>query len=151
MPADIKLPSPLDALEIGEDKLPNALPFTKIEPARYSLSWNLYTYAKELSRNAEKRLAENDKYQRHLRNIEEIRKVAQRKEVPLDYATRKEMMLADEKLHQDDDNKEEPPSRKRRKKKDSKDVVLSTAFDILADLVRLNGQSKLPGERRWWE
>lgn len=152
MPADIKLPSPLEALEIGEDKLPNALPFTKILPARYLLSWNLYTYVKELSQNAEKRLAENERYQKYLRNIEEIRKVAQRKEVPLDYISRKEMMLADEKLHdEDDDNKEESASRKRRKKKGSEDVVLSAAFDILADLVRLNGQSKLPGERRWWE
>ena len=152
MPADINLPSPLDALEIGEDKLPNALPFTKIPPARYSLSWNLYTYVKELSQNAVKRLKENEKYQRHLRNIEEVRKVAQRKQVPLDYNSRKQMMIADAKLHEEDSDTEESSSRKRRKKKDTtNDVVLSAAFDILADLVNLNGGSRLPGERRWWE
>ena len=42
--ADVRLPSLLESLDIGEDKLDGALPFTKILKTRYAKCWNLGTY-----------------------------------------------------------------------------------------------------------
>ena len=47
--ADIRLPSLLDSLDIGEDKLTYALPFSRILPADYQLSWNLHKYLPALN------------------------------------------------------------------------------------------------------
>lgn len=153
--SDYRLPSLLDSLDIGEDKLPNALPFTKIQPAVYKLSWNAYNHLNEIKAAADKRLSKNAKYLKHVRNVEEMKKIAERKEVPLDYASRKAMMQKDAELQEDDENKksegEETSVRQRAGRRNMDDTVLSAAFDVLADLVKFNNGAKLPAERRWWE
>ena len=156
MPADFRLPSLLDALDIGEDKLPNALPFSKILPASYALSWNMYKHLSAITNAAAVRLAASARYQKHLENVEGMRKIADREEVPLEYKARKAMMASDRELHElddpddgDDDEDDAPRRRRNRFKRD--DVVLDAAFDILSDLVRLNGGETLPEERRWWQ
>ena len=67
--ADIHLPSLLDSLDIGEDKLPNALPFSRILPADYARCWNLDQYVPDLRRLAEARLETDERYQKHLANV----------------------------------------------------------------------------------
>ena len=158
MPADFRLPSLLDALDIGEDKLPNALPFTKILPASYSLSWNMYKYLSAVTNAAAARLGASERYQKHLENVEGMRRIADRVEVPLEYKARRAMMAADRELHElddpeggDDEDEEESSSRRRRNKFKRDDVVLDAALDALCDLVRLNGGQTLPEERRWWQ
>ena len=158
MPADFRLPSLLDALDIGEDKLPNALPFTKILPASYSLSWNMYKYLSAVTNAAAARLGASERYQKHLENVEGMRRIADREEVPLEYNARRAMMAADRELHElddpeggDDEDEEESSSRRRRNKFKRDDVVLDAALDALCDLVRLNGGQTLPEERRWWQ
>ena len=158
MPADFRLPSLLDALDIGEDKLPNALPFTKILPASYSLSWNMYKYLSAVTNAAAARLGASERYQKHLENVEGMRRIADREEVPLEYKARRAMMAADRELHElddpeggDDEDEEESRSRRRRNKFKRDDVVLDAALDALCDLVRLNGGQTLPEERRWWQ
>ncbi len=158
MPADFRLPSLLDALDIGEDKLPNALPFTKILPASYSLSWNMYKYLSAVTNAAAARLGASERYQKHLENVEGMRRIADREEVPLEYKARRAMMAADRELHELDDpegggdeDEEESSSRRRRNKFKRDDVVLDAALDALCDLVRLNGGQTLPEERRWWQ
>ena len=155
MPADFRLPSLLDALDIGEDKLPNALPFSKILPASYALSWNMYKHLSAITNAAAARLGANARYQKHLENVEGMRKIADREEVPLEYKARKAMMASDRELHElddpeDDDDEDDAPRRRRNRFKRD-DVVLDAAFDILSDLVRLNGGETLPEERRWWQ
>ena len=65
--SDIVLPSTLDGLDTGEDKLPNALPWTRVEPVGYSAVWNLDEYVPQLRERSVARLAANAGWQRHLK------------------------------------------------------------------------------------
>jgi len=153
--ADIRLPSLLDALDIGEDKLPNALPFSRILPADYARCWNLDTYVPELRRLAEARLAADERYQRHLSNVKGMKEVGDREEVPLEREARKAQMAADRELRELDDGDDEdeegegsrPSRRRRRNERARDDVVLDAAFDVLSDLIRLNRGAELPRPR----
>ena len=146
--ADIRLPSLLDSLDIGEDKLPNALPFTRILPADYESSWNLGTYVDRLRELSDARLKDDARYQKHIANVEGMLAISKREEVPLERAARKAMMRSDRDLREfdeeDDEEREEAISRRRRNQKKKDDVVLDEAFRILSDLVRLTGGEEVP-------
>ena len=146
--ADIRLPSLLDSLDIGEDKLPNALPFTRILPADYAPSWNLGTYVGALKARSDARLAENARYIKHKENVEGMRALSEREYVPLEKEARTAMMRSDRELREfgeeDDEEKEESVSRRRRNKGRKDDVVLEESFLILSDLVRMTGGAEVP-------
>ena len=155
--ADIHMPSLLDALDIGEDKLPNALPFSRILPADYAHCWNMNQYVPELRRLAEARLKDSERYQKHLENVKGMKDISEREEVSLEHDARKVQMAADRELREldndDDDDeiggdKEEKPARRRKRNERAKDdVVLDSAFDVMFDLIRLNGGSDMPRPR----
>jgi carboxyl-terminal processing protease len=154
--ADIRLPSLLDSLDIGEDKLPNALPFSRILPADYARCWNLNKYVPELKRLAEARLEKDERYQKHLENVRGMKEISEREVVSLERETRKAQMAADRELRELDDDEEEdgdsdgeekPAKRRRRNERAKDDVVLDSAFDVLYDLIRLNGGAELPRPR----
>ena len=154
--ADIRLPSLLDSLDIGEDKLPNALPFSRILPADYARCWNLNKYVPELKRLAEARLEKDERYQKHLENVRGMKEISEREVVSLEREARKAQMAADRELRELDDDEEEdgdsggeekPAKRRRRNERAKDDVVLDSAFDVLYDLIRLNGGAELPRPR----
>ena len=153
--ADIRLPSLLDSLDIGEDKLPNALPFSRILPADYARCWNMYEYVPELRRLAEARLAVDERYQKHLANVKGMKEMGDREEVSLEREARKAQMAADRELREfaesdgeDDEEAEEKVSRRRRRNERPKDdVVLDAAFDVMSDLIRLNDGAEVPRPR----
>ena len=154
--ADIRLPSLLDSLDIGEDKLPNALPFSRILPADYARCWNLNKYVPELKRLAEARLEKDERYQKHLENVHGMKEISEREVVSLERETRKAQMAADRELREldddddedgDSDGEEKPAKRRRRNERAKDDVVLDSAFDVLYDLIRLNGGAELPRPR----
>ena len=160
VPADIHLPSLLDSLDIGEDKLPNALPFSKILPADYSTCWNLPTYIPQLKSMSDARLKDDERYQKHIANVVGMKEISERENVPLEREARKAMMRADRELRELDEAEEEDgeveekaeePHRRKRNEKPEDDVVLDEAFNILCDLVRMVGDEKLPPVRGWWE
>ncbi len=151
--ADIRLPSLLDSLDIGEDKLPNALPFSNILPADYARCWNMNEYVPELRRLAEARLASNERYKKHLENVEGMKEISERTEVSLERESRKAQMAADRELRElddadddddDSDEKKKPSRRRRRNERAKDDVVLDSAFDILSDLIRMNAGAEIP-------
>ena len=150
--SDIHLPSLLDSLDIGEDKLPNAMPFSRIAQAPgFVRCWDLDGYIPELKRLSAARLAECERYQKHLRNVEGMKLIGEREEVPLEREARKAMMARDRtftEIDDEDDGGEDGDNvQKRRRKRNERaedDVVLDAAFDILHDLIRLNGGKELP-------
>ena len=153
--ADIRLPSLLDALDIGEDKLTYALPFSRIRRADYAPAWNLNVYVPELAARSKARLADNERYAKHLSNVEGMKAVADREEVPLEYSARKEMMRADREIREPDEDQkdgedEKTPLRRRSNRRKTDDVVLDEAFNILADLVECNAGAQLPPARMDW-
>ena len=149
--SDIHLPSYLDSLDIGEDKLPNALPFTKVTPFRYRQSWNMSQYVPQLAELSKKRTEADPAFVKHVANVAASRAVYDREVVPLEREARKRMMKADRALsdvsdddEDDDDKPKRRRGRRRNKAKKSNDLVLDEAYRVLADLIRLNGGAELP-------
>ena len=156
--ADVHLPSLLDALDIGEDKLTYALPFSRIAPADYDLAWNLPGYVAALNGFSQERTAANEKYGKHLANVKGMKEISERETVSLEYAARKAQMAADRELRELDDEESEDDDdetaakkrRRRRAERAKNDVVLQESFNVLMDLIRLNGGAELPVESALW-
>jgi len=159
VPADVHLPSLLDSLDIGEDKLTYALPFSCIEPAEYMLAWDMYKHAKRLRELSEARTSADERFRKHLANVAGMRAISDREEVSLEIAARKAQMAADRELRELDDEEnedddDETAAKKRRRKRNEKqkdDVVLDEAFRVLSDLIRVTGGGEVPvrDELRW--
>ena len=158
VPADIHLPSLLDSLDIGEDKLTYALPFSRINPADYRLSWNMHKYVKPLRALSDERTSADEKFKKHLSNVRGMREISDREEVSLEYAARKAQMAADRELRElddvegEDDDEEAAAKKRRRKRNEPKknDVVLDESYKVLMDLIRLTGGEEVPEVKGWW-
>ena len=156
--ADIHLPSLLDSLDIGEDKLTYALPFTRIRPAEYSLAWNMNKYVPTLLRLSNARLKADARYLRHVENVKGMKAISDRESVSLEYGARKAQMAADRELREldaDEDDEEssskkKDKKRRRRNQRDDDDVVLDEANRILMDLIRLTEGAELPRPAWIW-
>ncbi len=155
--ADIHLPSLLDSLDIGEDKLTYALPFSRIRAADYELAWDQHKYVAELSRRSAARTAKSEKFVKHVENVEGMKAISEREEVSLEYAARRVQMAADRELRELDDEEredddEETAAKKRRRRNEPKqdDVVLEESFKVLMDLIRLNHGATVPVARDLW-
>jgi len=151
--ADINLPSFLEELDIGEDKLPNALPWTRVGGAPHPSVWNLNGYVGALKALSDERLKENPKYAAHLKLVKLFHDNAESKTVPLERTKRlakmreeREMRKAEEdsEFDDEDDFSVEPAIADKDKDKKKDDVVLAEAFNILADLVKLTGGNDAP-------
>ena len=166
--SDIRLPSLLDSLDVGEDKLTYALPFSRIAPADYALAWDQSRHVAALAAASQARTAKDERFQKHLENVDGMKKVSERETVSLEYTARKRQMEADRELHEFDDEEDDDEEgaetaksdkkdetaaqrrRRRRQERDANDVVLEESFRVLSDLVRLDGGAELPEEKRWW-
>ncbi|MBR2939186.1 MAG: carboxy terminal-processing peptidase [Kiritimatiellae bacterium] len=174
--SDIHLPSLLDSLDVGEDKLTYALPFSQIAPADYRLAWNMHSYVPELRRLSGLRLEDNTRYLRHVENVKGMKELSEREEVPLEYAARRKMAEADRALRDlddgigdvdedeaaaevaagdgddagDDDKDEDRPARRRRGGHPRDDVVLEESFNVLMDIVRMTHGEEIPQPKGWW-
>ena len=150
--ADINLPSFLEELDIGEDKLPNALPWTRVGGAPHPRVWNLNGYIGALKALSDARLKDNPKYAAHLKLVKLFHDNAESKVVSLERSKRlaqmreeREMRKAEEDADFDDDDfMDETPSLGKDKDKKKDDVVLSEAFNILADLAKLTEGNDAP-------
>ena len=156
--ADIHLPSLLDSLDIGEDKLTYALPFSRINPAEYRLAWDMHRYVKALNELSLARTSADPKFKKHLENVKGMREIADREEVSLEYEARKAQMKADRELRELDDEEkedddEETAAKKRRRKRNGpkeNDVVLQEAYKVLMDLIRMKDGEEVPEMKGWW-
>ena len=150
--SDIHLSSLLDSLDIGEDKLTYALPFSRINPAPYRLSWDMHRYAKALAELSRRRTETDEKFKRHLDNVRGMREIADREEVSLEYAARRRQMAADRELRElddeenEDDDEETAAQKRRRRRNASKkdDLVLQESYKVLMDLIRMKDGEEVP-------
>ena len=149
--ADINLPSFLEELDIGEDKLPNALPWTRVGGAPHPQIWNLNGYVGALKAISDERLKANPKYQAHMKLVKLFRENSESKTVSLERNKRLAQMREEREMRKAEDAAEFGdeefadeglPSKDKDAKKD--DVVLNEALNILADLVKLTGGNETP-------
>lgn len=149
--SDIHLPSVLDHLDIGEDKLPNALPFTKLNLTNYRRVWNLNAYIDTLRKKSESRTSSDVKFKKHIAEVNVAEEIFKRKEVSLERETRKKMMKRDRLINNDNNDEEEASPRSKRKGKDKdKDVVLKEAYNVLTDLIELTQGKEIPDQNVNW-
>lgn len=154
--SDIVIPSTLEYLDIGEDKLPNAMPWNKIKETKYKKVYDLNPVIPRLATNSQERLAKNLDFQKHLKLVEHFKNVSERKSVPLEYGRRYALFSEDAKidkasadssvdseLDDSEDGKKDKESAKDPEDGIGKDVVLGAAVDVLNDLVDIQGEKAI--------
>ena len=148
--SDICLPSSLDErTDIGENNLPNALPWTMIEPLQYERIWNMPDYVQQLKTLSEARLKESPEYARRMEVVKLCRESSERTTVSLERSARRKMMrddrdvfdAADELDELEDDDDSEGSKKKDEKKSD---FVLKESLNILSDLIRITNGAEAP-------
>ena len=149
--SDICLPSSLDErTDIGENNLPNALPWTMIEPLQYEKIWNMPDYVPQLKALSASRLKDSPEYARRMEVVKLCRESSERTTVSLERNARRKMMredrdvfdAADELDELDDDDDSDSEDSKKKEKKN--DFVLKESFNILSDLIRLTDGAEAP-------
>jgi carboxyl-terminal processing protease len=157
--SDICLPSAIDErTDIGEDKLPNALPWSRIEPVPCEAIWNMGVYLDALRAASRARTAASEEWAKRYRLVAQCRMASERKTVPLAYAERKKMMREDRAVLDaaDDamlDETEDGPTDETgdgetdgmsEAERRARDIVLTETMNVLADLVRLTEGREAP-------
>ena len=140
--SDIVIPSTLDGLDIGEDKLPGALPWTQIEAALYIPVSDVAKFVPQLKEFSAKRLATNERYSRYCALVRHVQEVSEKTDVPLEINTRRKLMKAENEMRKLEDEEMDAEQ----KSGAGEDVVLDEALHILSDLVTLSGGADIPME-----
>lgn len=139
---DIILPSVLDHLDLGEDKLPNAMPWTRVPAADYQPIAKLSTYVPALAQASAIRRAANPAFVRHLQLVDHAEAMQARTELPLQIELRRQLARAEHELRRAaaaaDEGADEDAS-----PSTADDAVLQEALRILSDLVDLQGKQDL--------
>lgn len=146
--SDIVIPSLLEGLDIGEDKLPGALPYSQIEAAAYIPVSDMVKFVPELKRMSAERLSKNAKYKKYCTLVRHVKDLSERKDVPLEITARRKQMETEKEMRkiEEDELSEEEESGLPKKPKEDDGVVFEEATNILADLIDIMGSGDLPLE-----
>lgn len=137
---DIRIPSVLDVLDVGEEFLPHAIPWTVISMARYSPVRDLGPLIPALKAASEARRARDPRFAAQREVIERITKHQRDVEISLNLNDRI-VMAREEKLLDKAQNEAlgdpEPDGDEVEVKASDKDLVLRESAKILADMIRV--------------
>ncbi|MCX6997848.1 MAG: carboxy terminal-processing peptidase [Kiritimatiellaeota bacterium] len=149
---DIVVPTTLDSMEIGEEYLPHALPWSVVDAAGFARQAALAPLIPELRRRSEARMAKDPQFDVH-RQV--LRRVADRladQEISLNLKLRLAMAKADqelEKLQQQDEgvsgspDQGKDPGKANGPDKKKNDPVLAETLRILSDLINLSATPQI--------
>lgn len=137
---DIVISSIYDALELGEDQLPGALPYSTVQPAYYAKTSDLGPYLPKLRKASEQRLKKDEQAVAALQLVEHVRKANAEQMVPLKMDERRTRMRAERAIEKLQEAALEGMGGNRKDGPTSKnDPVLREAFAILSDFIDLRG------------
>lgn len=141
---DIIIPSVLDALEVGEEYLPHAMPWTVISMARYEAFGDLAPLVPYLRQRSEERRAGDPRFKAQKDVIEQVRKRQKLSEISLNLEDRLALAREDKGFDKvQDEVLGEEGADKPDGKNPEKDLVLREAERILADLIsRTKGKER---------
>ena len=149
--SDIRLPSAIDErTDIGEDKLPNALPWSRIEPVACDAIWNMGSYVDQLKELSAARVKGSREWNRRFQLVRLCRETSERKTVPLEREARKRMMKEDRDIFdeadgmEDLDDVDEDEGGRQAESARKNDIVLTEAMNVLSDIVRLTDGAEAP-------
>ncbi len=131
---DIVVPSVLDSMEVGEEYLPHAMPWTFTDSALYRQSPTIQRLLPDLRKMSEKRRAADPKFAAYEGMLERLAKRQKSKEISLNLDER--LALArDEKELQKQLDADAPKTDKKDAK--NQDLILNEALRICSDLATL--------------
>lgn len=135
---DIVLPSLFDTLEIGEEFLPNALPWTQVRGAWYRpVRDSVKPLIPELQTRSAVRMESNPSFESFLLKRERIRERMENPEISLKLSDRVREIASEKELEKLQDSMLPDNADDERSPDDQDDPVLKETLNILADLVRL--------------
>jgi carboxyl-terminal processing protease len=140
---DILLPSPYDVMEIGEEFLPNNLPWDSVAPARYQKIQDLGRLLPRLREASEKRVAASEAFRVRQQQIAKLKEQVERTEVSLRLEERLAQAEADEELRELQDSlleqNEAGLTQEEKDKQKADDLVLNETLLILRDFLGMLG------------
>ncbi|MBR4945729.1 MAG: carboxy terminal-processing peptidase [Kiritimatiellae bacterium] len=135
---DLVIPSIYDALELGEDQLPGALPYSTVAPAFYAKTSDVAPFLPRLKKASDKRMKKDAQAQAALQLIEHVRKANAEEYVPLQVDARRARMKAERAIEKLQDEAMKG-SKKNKGPTAENDYVLREALAILSDYIDLRG------------
>jgi len=141
---DVAIPSVFDTLDLGEDRQPNALPWSRVPALDFTPAWDVGRWIPTLRQRSSDRLAKDPRYGRYCRLVQHVRDLNARTAVPLEKARRLQLAAAEaevQKLESEETRAVETTTAR-------DDVLLNEALRILSDLVELNGGAEMPWEEK---
>lgn len=141
---DIVIPSPLETLEVGEEHLPHALPWSRVAEATFQPVGDLPAYQGELKLRSRARLERSQKYSTYTNLLAQIAERQRAPEITLRLDTRlalaeseREMRKALEDEVGAGDGEEEKPRRT--------DFALEESMQVLCDWLALRESARAVG------
>ncbi|QHI70688.1 carboxy terminal-processing peptidase [Tichowtungia aerotolerans] len=133
---DIVLPSLFDSLEIGEEFLPNALPWSQVQSAYYR-PWrnSVKPLLPELQIRSQERMRDNPEFRTFMARRERLRERMETPTVSLKLSKRVDEILAEQELENLQDSMVETDNGEDKKEEDP---ILDEALRILTDLTELS-------------
>ena len=137
---DIVISSALDAMEIGEEFLPNVMDWSWVARANYEQLSNVRTHIPQLKENSDNRLADDPTYSVLKGLVERLEERTNMKTLPLGFDARLAMARNDRELadlqreHFVGDSDDEDSEEEKTAKRDEKDFILNESLQILKDL-----------------
>jgi carboxyl-terminal processing protease len=141
---DIVIPSVFDTFDLGEDKLPNAMPWTSVPAVPYTPVWDLTKWLPTLRAKSAERLSKNPRYGSYCRLVQHLRELNERTSVPLEKKARMQMAAAEREIQKL--QSEEVKVAQETGAKD--DVIMDEALHILSDLIDVSGGVEMPWEEK---
>lgn len=145
---DIVIRTPTDVMELGEEYLPNVLPWSWVAPVKnFPVYGDLRKINEQLAEASQARLEANEKFRYYQGKVDRLAERVQRREISLNMAERLEQMKQDRELDklqdkgliiadQNMDGEDEEEAEEAEIQPD-KDMILKEGLEILADLIVL--------------
>lgn len=132
--ADIPVSSPLDAMEVGEESLPHALPWTRVEPSFYAVFQEAVPPIEGLRARSEARRTANPEFVQRDDLVQRIGQRVKLETVSLNLEERIRQAQAEREL--DDLQRTLADDRSAPKKSEpSRDLLLQESLEILGDMI----------------
>ena len=129
---DIVIPSLFDRMELGEEYLPNAMPWSVVDPAFYAILLHQVPPLDVLREKSERRRAEDAAYKTRAELMERLGKRLNAEEISLNLEERIAMARQDREL---DEQQKALGGDDADKKDEKKDLVLMESLRVLSDIV----------------
>lgn len=134
---DIVVPSAMDVMEVGEEFLPNVLPWSWVAAANYEPIRETGNLVETLKTQSTERLATNESYTAYQKLMKRLEEKISTQEISLNYGERKEIARQDRELQKMQEELQMSMTGADEEDTDKEDIILQEAIFILRDMLEL--------------